>query len=344
MVTAIAHEIRERASYLSDNHLQSIYFGGGTPSLLDKNDLDLLFAAIRVSFTVADDAEITLEANPDDLTTESLSILSDSPINRLSIGIQSFSEEDLRFMNRAHSAAEAANCIEAAQLAGFDNLTVDLIYGSPTTSDTQWAENVQTLIDYGIAHLSCYALTVELQTALDHFVRKGQAPPVDEEQAARQFEYLIATLTAAGYIHYEISNFAQADAFARHNSSYWKGEPYLGVGPSAHSFDGESRQWNVANNAKYLKAINGDLAQWPVNLYEREVLSPTDHYNEQVLTGLRTIWGVDVSQLADVYKQHFLQHIHQFVDKGLVKKTKNNFQLSVSGRLLADHIAASVFY
>ena len=255
MVQAMLRELEARRLYLPDEPLDSIYFGGGTPSLLSEGELMAFFEAVNRYFRLSPKAEITLEANPDDLKPETLAALGRSPVNRLSIGIQSFAEEDLRFFNRAHDAHEARRCLDNARAAGFGDLTIDLIYGAPTTSHAQWAENLEIAFSYQIPHLSCYALTVEPRTALDHFIKKGKAPAVDEEQAARQFGYLVEATQAAGYEQYEISNFALPGRYAVHNSNYWTGAPYLGIGPSAHSFDGESRQWNVANNAKYLKAV-----------------------------------------------------------------------------------------
>ncbi|MEL6944240.1 MAG: coproporphyrinogen-III oxidase family protein, partial [Bacteroidota bacterium] len=268
--------------------------------------------------------------------------LSNTPINRLSIGIQSFAEEDLRAMNRAHNAEEAKKCILWAKEIGFDNLTIDLIYGSPTTSDTVWEKNLEQAIAFDIPHISSYCLTVEPQTALDHFVRTGKAKPVDEEQANRQFEFLIQYLQSNGFVHYEISNFAKPNCFARHNSNYWKGIPYLGIGPSAHSFNGESRQWNIAHNAKYLKALGaGELA------FELENLTLEQRYNEYVMVGLRTIWGCDLKQIqafGKEYEQHFLDKAKPFLKEGKLLKKGENYSLSMSGKHLADGIAMELFY
>ena len=349
MVAAIAAEIRMRRGYLPDRPLRSIYFGGGTPSLLDKEDLDLLFSTIEDCFQIEPNAEITLEANPDDISPLRLRDWHNSPINRLSIGVQSFAEADLRYMNRAHSAAEAEQCIEMAQLAGFSNLTVDLIYGTPGMTDVTWQRNVEKLLRAGVPHISCYALTVEPKTALDYQVKKGISPAVDEEQAARQFELLMQWLEAAGYLHYEISNFALPDKLAVHNGNYWRGEPYLGVGPSAHSFNGSSRQWNKANNAGYMKAMANlqkpdAIPDFKEELYEEELLSETDQYNEYVMTGLRTVWGVDVNKLKGRYKEHFLENIDNYIDDSLVFEKEGVYVLSKKGRLLADRIASELFY
>ncbi|MDX1943748.1 MAG: radical SAM family heme chaperone HemW [Saprospiraceae bacterium] len=360
MVAAILQELELRKDYLSNKNITSIYFGGGTPSLLNNNELDQILDKIYHVFKIEHDAEITLEANPDDLTKEKLQALRQTPINRLSIGIQSFAEEDLKFMNRAHNATEAKRCIENALEAGFENLTVDLIYGSPTTSDAQWETNIQTIINYNIPHISCYALTVEPKTALDHFVKVGKAPSIDEEQAARQFEILIQLLTNQGYEHYEISNFAKPGWYAKHNSSYWFGEPYLGIGPAAHSFDGNNiRQWNVANNALYIKnmlhfegeAYLGiqDLAHLegtPNPLFEKEILTPAQRYNEYIMTSLRTMWGIklpDIQAFGKDFEAHFLQTVPSFIEKGWIFEKDNSFILSTKGKLFADFISAELF-
>lgn len=351
MVGAMLRELELRSEYLDNKNITSIYFGGGTPSLLTDKELTQIFDKIYRLFNIEYDAEITLEANPDDLTKEKLQSLYQSPVNRLSIGIQSFAEDDLKFMNRAHNATEARACIENALDAGFENLTVDLIYGSPTTSDVQWRANIQTIIDYNIPHISCYALTVEPKTALGHFVAKGKVPDVDEEQAARQFEILIQMLRANGYKHYEISNFAKPGWYARHNSSYWSGEPYLGIGPSAHSFDGKcTRQWNVANNAKYMQLLHpphlGGVAH--VNgLFEQETLSSAQRYNEYIMTSLRTIWGAKLQKIRDFgteFEAYFLKNIQRFMHLNYIMIKENAYVLTDEGKLLADFIAAELFW
>ncbi|WP_373550887.1 radical SAM family heme chaperone HemW [Haliscomenobacter sp.] len=346
MVEAIMRELELQKDYLQGAPLSSIYFGGGTPSLLDAGELEQIFSKIYQLHSVQADAEITLEANPDDLSLEKLQSLRNSPVNRLSIGIQSFAEEDLRYMNRAHNAQEARACIENALSVGFENLTLDLIYGAPTTSHEQWAKNLDTIFQYPIPHLSAYCLTVEPKTALDHFVRQGKASPIDEEHANAQFLYLMEATRAQGYEHYEISNFAKPGRYARHNSSYWLGEPYLGIGPSAHSFNGQTRQWNVANNAQYLKILNeGDLTQLSnTGLFELEALSPATRYNEYVMTGLRTIWGCDLQKIAPVFQSYFLENVQPFIDKGQVLVQNHQYRLSASGKFMADYIAAQLFF
>jgi oxygen-independent coproporphyrinogen-3 oxidase len=342
MVAAMLAELDMQAAYLSEKTLGSVYFGGGTPSLLELRELEQIFSKINSLYRLDPGAEITLEANPDDLTTEKLRDLKNyTPVNRLSIGIQSFDDTDLQWMNRAHSARHARACLDDALATGFDDLSIDLIYGAPPTSDTQWADNLRIAFEYKIPHLSCYCLTVEEGTALGTFVRRGQQPPVDEEKAARQFEYLTTNAAAQGYDHYEISNFALPGRHARHNSSYWFGEPYLGIGPSAHSFDGASRQWNIANNALYIKAIaEGRLP------FEREVLTTTQRYNEYIMTSLRTMWGVDPKRIAQIgagFEAYFLQAVRPFCEQGQVEEAAGKYRLTAAGKFLADGIAAELF-
>ncbi len=340
LLEALQAEIGRRANELTERSLQSIYFGGGTPSLLSADEINLLFGTIERYFSIQSDAEITIEANPDDLTAEKLTALRHTAVNRLSIGIQSFWDTDLKFMNRSHNATEARTCIDRAKAIGFDQLTIDLIYGSPTTSDAQWAENLRIALGYQLPHLSSYCLTVEPRTALGHFVAGGKIADVDDEHAARQFEMLMAATAAAGYEHYEISNFALPLHYARHNTSYWQGDPYLGVGPSAHSFDGKTRRWNIANNARYIKYIREGA--WD-QLTEIEVLTPRDCYHEYIMTGLRTKWGVNIERIADPFREHFLKSIQPYLEQGLVIRSGKQYALPPKGRLLADRIAGDLF-
>ncbi len=350
LLEAMVKELELRRDYLGNVPvLGSIYLGGGTPSLLSPAELDSLFEAIYRTFPVSSNAEITLEANPDDLTREYLGGLRQTPVNRLSIGIQSFSEADLRWMNRAHNATEARRCIEYALAAGFHNLTCDLIYGTPPTSDAQWDANIRILLDYGIPHLSCYCLTVEPKTALAHFVKTGQSPPVDDEKAARQFLHLMDVMEQAGYVHYEISNFAREGYYARHNTAYWQGEPYLGLGPGAHSFNGNARQWNMPNNAMYVKHIES-AALWEILrglVWDEEVLTPKDRYNEYVMTGLRTIWGcrkADIKAMGGHFFVYFSAQVIPLLEQGLVKESEGVYRLGRRGKLLADFISAELFF
>lgn len=343
MVEAILHELDLRKDYLGGEEIASIYFGGGTPSLLEIKELQQIFEKVASLHRVRPDAEITLEANPDDLTLEKLRDLrAHTPVNRLSIGIQSFSDADLLWMNRAHNSGQAILSIENARAAGFDNLTVDLIYGSPSTSDAQWQENVRRVFDLGIPHISCYCLTVEDGTALGNWVKKGKQPPMDEEKAIRQFEWLMEAAVLEGFEHYEISNFARPGHHARHNSSYWSGKKYLGIGPAAHSFDGETRQWNVSNNALYIKAL--ERREVP---FELEKLSPTDRYNEYVMTTLRTQWGCDLEKIRGMganFFEWFERGVQPFLVAKTVVQSGSIFRLTNAGKFLADGIAAELFF
>jgi oxygen-independent coproporphyrinogen-3 oxidase len=344
MLEALLLELELQRDYLGGQPLGSIYLGGGTPSLLTVGELNRLFEAVHRLHHVAPDAEITLEANPDDLTRERLRDLRDhSPVNRLSIGIQSFGDEDLRWMNRAHNARHARQCLDEALGADFRDLTIDLIYGAPTTSDAQWAQNLELACQhYAVPHLSCYGLTVEEGTALGTWVRRGQQKPLSEEQSARQFEMLMATAAQHGYEHYEISNFARPGHRAKHNSNYWLGEPYLGIGPSAHAFDGHSRQWNIAHNAEYIKALQEGRVP-----FEREVLSPEQRYNEYVMTSLRTAWGVSPERLLDMgapFLAHFEHAVAPFAEAGQVERHEGAYRLSTAGKFLADRITVALFF
>ncbi len=344
LLEAMLWELEARKKYLGEKaSIESIYFGGGTPSLLSEADLLAFFEVIYRDFTVSEKAEITLEANPDDLSREKLKMLGGSPVNRLSIGIQSFSEVDLRFFNRAHTAEEAERCVGLARDAGFENLTLDLIYGSPTTTDNQWKKNVDRILHWQIPHLSCYALTVEPRTALAHHISHGKVPSPDDEQSARQFQKLMDWMEGAGYEHYEISNFALPGRRAVHNSNYWLGKPYLGIGPSAHSFNGESRQWSLSHNPKYMASILEE-AKVP---FEQEPLNAGTRYNEYVMTRLRTTWGCrveEISAIGPAYAGFFRQQISPFQQAGHVILEDSRYKLARSGKLLADRIAMECFW
>lgn len=349
LLQALLREMEMRRDYLHGLPLSTVYLGGGTPSLLSISELVEIFEKIEAIFPLVAPAymgmEITLEANPDDLSPAYLHDLRRyTPVNRLSIGIQSFSDEDLRWMNRAHNSDHARQCLQAAVAAGFDDLSVDLIYGSPTTSDEQWATNLHTVLEAGIPHLSAYCLTVESDTALGHRVKKGLQPPPDEERAATQFEHLMRTTAAHGYEHYEISNFALPGRYARHNTRYWQGANYLGIGPAAHSFDGHSRQWNVANNPLYIKAITEGRSPSE----EVETLTPAMRYNEYVMTALRTMWGADTAilhALGAEFEQHFRQGVQPFLEAGTVEMQGQYYRISSpQGKMLADRIAMNLFF
>jgi oxygen-independent coproporphyrinogen-3 oxidase len=342
MVDALVRELQLQKDYLAGAPVTSVYLGGGTPSLLEISEINRILDGLFALHTVEPNAEITLEANPDDLTRDFIRQLkANTPINRLSIGIQSFSDADLQWMNRAHCGAEAQQSLEWSVEAGFEALTIDLIYGAPTTSDADWARNLELAIRYQIPHLSCYALTVEPGTALGNRVRRGIEPPAEEEKTARQFEYLQAQLDAAGYEHYEISNFAKPGREARHNTAYWRGQPYLGIGPSAHSYARNTRQWNVANNAAYLAAIQENRLP-----FESEVLSTRTQYNEYVLTALRTKNGCSLNHIRNWGEQitgHFLLQAQKPINRNLMEVSDSHYRLTKAGKLLADAITIDLF-
>ena len=321
--------------------LQTIYFGGGTPSLLDAEDLQQIFKTIDDHFKVVEAPEITLEANPDDLTEAKLKMLAASRINRLSIGVQSFFEEDLKLMNRAHNATEALRCLQLAKQY-FDNISIDLIYGMPDMSDSRWQENLDQALALGIPHISSYALTVEPNTALQKFIEKGVVKPVDDAVAQKHFEILLAHMEKAGFENYEFSNFGKPGYFSQNNTAYWTGKPYLGIGPSAHSFDGNTRSWNINNNPKYIKSIAADSL--PI---ERETLSTTDKYNEYVMTGLRTIWGVSLEKIEKdfglKFRTYVLQQAQKHIEEHLLFLDDDRIVVTKKGKFLSDGLASDLF-
>ncbi|NML67337.1 radical SAM family heme chaperone HemW [Hymenobacter sp. RP-2-7] len=344
-VAALTREMALRRHYLPApaTPLETIYFGGGTPSLLTAAELDAIFTAIHAQFEVSPRAEITLEANPDDLTPEKLAVLAASPINRLSIGLQSFHEPHLRLMNRAHSATESRQAVQQAQAAGFENISVDVIYGIPAASHAIWQADLAALLTLGVPHISAYALTIEPDTAFGRRLKKGTflAPP--DEFVAEQFEQLLAQLRAGGYEQYEISNFCLPGRESRHNSNYWRGVPYLGLGPSAHSFDGRSRQYTVANNPRYVAAVL-EQGEVPATV---EQLSALDQANEYLLTTLRTSRGCDLRYLADELGTNLLathsQYLQSLLNQRLVTLDQQVLRLTDAGKLLADHITLELF-
>jgi len=343
MLWAMQQEIAKRAHYLEDKKVHSLYFGGGTPSILDAEDILQLIGTVEKYFEIAPDAEITLEANPDDLTREKVDALRQTPINRFSIGIQSFYEEDLRWMNRAHNAQEADSSIKRVQDAGFENITCDLIYGYPLLTNEKWKANMQKLIALDIPHISSYSMTVEKKTALAHFVKEGKTPGMNDAQSAAQMLMLIDTLTQNGFEHYEISNFAKDGMYAKHNTNYWKGKHYLGIGPSAHSFNGTSRSWNVSNNAKYIATLTDNTS-----FQEIEELSKYDQFNEYVMTSIRTMWGLDLQKVEKEfgydYKQHILVESQVFLKNEELEILDNKILRATNkGKLLADYISSELF-
>lgn len=341
LVAAIAKEAIIRKAYLT-NTVSTIYFGGGTPSLLTAEELLLIKQALYSHFAVEADAEVTLEANPDDITQEKLAEWKKAGINRLSIGIQSFFEEDLQWMNRAHNAAQAKHCIILAQKAGFTNLTIDLIYGTPGLSNERWIANIQTAIALEVPHLSCYALTVEPDTALDKLIQKGKKETTDQTVQAEHFELLTKHLDTAGFEQYEISNFARPGFRSKHNSSYWQGKPYLGLGPSAHSFNGTTRQWNISNNALYIQSLDKGLVP-----SEAEQLTAEQQLNEYIMTSLRTIEGCSMEWIAENWSLQKVEDVltaaKKYIDDEKLSFTDNRLLLTQKGKFLADGIAADLF-
>ncbi len=327
----------------SSKQIDSIYFGGGTPSILNADELELIFETLHKKFIISPGAEITLEANPDDITAKKLTQWKEIGINRLSVGIQSFNEEELRWMNRAHSAADSLKCIEEISNQGFSNFSVDLIYGSPLLSNDEWERNVELVIGKKIPHISCYALTIEPKTPLDKMIRLRKAVPVDPEKQADQFLLLMNWMKQAGYEHYEISNYALPGMRSQHNSSYWSGESYYGFGPSAHSFDGKSRRWNIANNALYLKSLQNNSIP-----YEEEILTPVQQLNEYIMTSLRTTEGLDLDKIMNEFGNQFREELiiksKKYLTSGKLSTIHSSLILTTEGKLFADGIAADLFF
>jgi oxygen-independent coproporphyrinogen-3 oxidase len=341
MIAALVKEIEIRKVELGNTTIETIYFGGGTPSVLSTKEIETLIAAVYKNFRVVENPEITLEANPDDLSEEKIIELSNSPINRLSIGIQSFFEKDLKLMNRAHNSKEAKKCLEFATQY-FANISVDLIYGIPDCTNQEWRENIQTALSFGVPHISSYALTVEPKTPLASFIKKGIIKNVDDEKAQEQFHILIEELENASFIHYETSNFGKEGFFSQNNSSYWLGKSYVGIGPSAHSFDGNQRSWNVRNNSKYINAIAENTL--PI---ERETLSKTDRYNEYIMTGLRTIWGVSFDKIKNEFGDKYIEYLEnqskKYLQQELLCFENQVLKTTKKGKFLSDGIASDLF-
>ena len=341
MVLAIAKEIQMRKSEFENQEVETIYFGGGTPSVLTSEEINFLIAAVYNNYSVIENPEITLEANPDDLSSERIIELSKSKINRLSIGIQSFFEDDLQLMNRAHNSAEAKKCLEEATKY-FDNISLDLIYGISGMSNEKWKQNIETALSFGIPHISSYALTVEPKTALNKLIQTGKIAAPKDEVAQEHFAILVETLEANDFIHYELSNFGKENYFSKNNSAYWLGKKYIGIGPSAHSYDGISRSWNVSNNSLYIKSIQENKLP-----KEIEILSITDRYNEYVMTGLRTIWGVSLDRIKTEFGSEYLEYLNKqtqkFLDDDLVFIENNILKPTPKGKFLTDGIASDLF-
>jgi len=342
MVLALAKEISMRKDEFENEIVETIYFGGGTPSVLTNEEINFLISEVYKNYKVAENPEITLEANPDDLSSERILALSKSPINRLSIGIQSFYENDLKMMNRAHNSAEAIKCLQEATQY-FDNISLDLIYGIPGMSDEMWKKNIETALSFGIPHISSYALTVEPKTALRKLIDTGKIAEPQDETASNHFMILVETLQKKGFIHYELSNFGKENYFSKNNSAYWLGKKYIGIGPSAHSYDGEKRGWNIANNSLYLKAIENN--ELPI---ENEILTVSDRYNEYIMTGLRTIWGVSLERIEKEFGQDYFDYLQKqsqkFLDDELLSIENNILKPTAKGKFLTDGIASDLFY
>lgn len=341
MVLALAKEISMRKSESQNEEVETIYFGGGTPSILSTKDLRFLIDAVYQNYKVIENPEITVEANPDDLTEERIIELSKNKVNRLSIGIQSFFEDDLQMMNRAHNADEALNCLKIATQY-FDNISLDLIYGIPGMSNDKWKQNIDKALSFGVPHISSYALTVEPKTALDKFIKKGIIKQPDDEVAQEQFHILVETLQENGFVHYELSNFGKPDFFSKNNSSYWLGKKYIGIGPSAHGYDGVNRSWNISNNSLYIKSIQEN--QLPIEI---ETLTITDRYNEYIMTGLRTIWGVSLERIESEFGEFYLDYLNKeakrFLDDDLLFIEENVLRATKKGKFLCDGIASDLF-
>ena len=338
---SLVREIQIRKDELENTPIETIYFGGGTPSVLSVDQIQLLINAVYDNYPVVAHPEITLEANPDDLSEEKIKVLSMSPINRLSIGVQSFFEKDLILMNRAHNSQEAKNCLTIATQY-FNNISVDLIYGIPNCTNEQWRENIQTALSFGIAHISSYALTVEPKTALDTLIKKGTIQMTDDQVAQEQFYLLTEELEKHDFVHYELSNFGKENYFSKNNTAYWLGKFYLGFGPSAHSFDGKKRSWNIRNNTKYIKFLQAD--QLPI---EREILTKTDQYNEYIMTGLRTIWGVSLQKIEQNFGKNYRIYLQnqskKYIQQDLLYFEDKILKTTKKGRFLVDGIASDLF-
>ena len=342
MMNAIQQEIISRRDYLDGEVLHTIYLGGGTPSLLSSNQLENLFGVIREHYQVSKDPEITLEVNPEDISPQYLDDLLTVGINRLSIGIQSFFDDDLKFMNRRHGRSQSYYCLDIARKAGFNNMNIDLIYGVPGLTLEKWKENLDISTDFSPAHIAAYHLTYETGTVLDYRRIKQRFYIQNEQQSLQQYHLLVEKLERKGYTHYEISNFAQAGFISKHNSAYWRGKKYLGAGPSAHSYDGKVRRWNIARNASYIKKIKHGAVY-----HEQEILDKNAHFHDYLITGLRTMWGADMDyiekEFGQAYARHLLRNAKPFLQNGRIEKDGSKLILSRDGMFIADHIATALF-
>jgi oxygen-independent coproporphyrinogen-3 oxidase len=341
LVLALAKEMLLRKDEFQNEIIETIYFGGGTPSVLTIDNIRFLIDTVYKHYKVVENPEITLEANPDDLDKKTILQYANSPINRLSIGVQSFFEDDLQLMNRAHNSEEAKRCLKFAT-QHFENISIDLIYGMPNMSNDKWLQNIETALGFNIPHISSYALTVEPKTALHKMIKSGTIPTLDDDVAQQHFHILIDKLQENGFVHYELSNFGKPNYFSKNNTAYWLGKKYIGIGPSAHSFNGESRSWNVVNNSLYLKAIAANKLP-----SESEILSKTDQYNEYIMTGLRTIWGVSLekvkTEFGSSYLDYLLQQAEKYISDKLLEVENNILITTKKGKFLCDGIASDLF-
>lgn len=340
IIKTIIEELIMRNDDLENASVSSVYFGGGTPSLLTYDELTTILNVVYDNYQITNDVEITLEANPDDVTPNRVSEWKAAGITRFSLGVQSFRNKDLEWMNRAHNANEAVHSIELIKNGGFDNFSVDLIYGSPDLSDEDWQFQLEKLISLGVPHISAYCLTIEDHTVLSHKTKRGDFHPATDDEQAKQFLRLMEITSGAGFEHYEISNFARPGFRSKHNSSYWQSKPYIGIGPSAHSFDGNRRSWNISNNMLYMKGIEEGKRN-----FEVEELTGKDRFNELLLTGLRTVEGVSIRQLNEItgIPESFWMELEKFSDTNWIETSEERLILTKEGRLRADHIAASLF-
>ena len=342
MIKSLKKEIIQRKKELTNQKIKTIYFGGGTPSILKNNEIATLLKQIYNTYYIQKNAEITIECNPDDLTLNKLLSYKEIGFNRLSIGIQSFNKNELQFMNRAHNAQEALLSIELAKKAGFNNITIDLIYGLPNQTLKDWKKNLDIMFSLNIQHFAAYSLTIEKKTALYHLIKKQKVTALTDKKIISQFNYLQKKAKEKGFVHYEISNFGKKGYFSRHNSSYWKGDNYLGIGPSAHSYNGTRRRWNIASNKKYISNINNGISY-----FEEEFLTKNQQYNEYVFTSLRTIWGIDNTIIKKKYgvkiELYFLTEIKKWEKKKYVNSKANIYKLTKRGKIFADLIASDLF-
>lgn len=346
-VDALKKELVARKQYLGNEKVKTIYFGGGTPSLLPVKYIDEILGIVNDNFDLISNPEITLEANPDTINKEQLFDLKSLGINRISVGIQSFNDDDLKYLDRKHDSKHALQIIDDLKSVGFEKLTLDLIYGIPTLTEEKWNKNLDIFFSTGISHLSAYALTVEPKTILGQRIEKGDLQDVSEEETVRHYNILVERTKENGFEHYEISNFAKPDCRSQHNSIYWNDEKYLGLGPSAHSYDGNSRQWNVSNLTKYIQLVNADIDADMGRYYEKEILSKEDKFNEYVMTSLRTSWGCNVEKIerdyGKSYSDYFQKNVKKYLESGEMLKNFNTYHLTDKGMLFADGIAAELF-